>query len=124
MTRAPAPFGVVLMQNPKYDEQAAEAARAGGKMYTVPKRKFVRWADAPAAAPPAADGRPDGAAMSPADLAAEYRFCTSAEDVARLEAVRERLWRAADQDQKLVMKGAAEEARKRLGLPAAAGGKG
>lgn len=43
ITRVPKPFGVVMEQNPKYDEKEAVAARGKGEIYGVPKRKFVRW---------------------------------------------------------------------------------
>ena len=48
------PFGVVWGANPKYDEAAAQQAAAANKRYTVPKKKFVRWADQPAGVSPAA----------------------------------------------------------------------
>lgn len=47
------PFGVVWGANPKYDEAAAQQAAAANKRYTVPKKKFVRWADQPAGKPAA-----------------------------------------------------------------------
>lgn len=52
--KAPRPFGVVYAANPKYDEQAAAAAKGRGEVYPVPRRKFVRWAGQ-AATPPAAE---------------------------------------------------------------------
>ncbi len=41
----PTPFGVVFKANPKYSQADAEAARANSKVYPVPKRVFVRWAE-------------------------------------------------------------------------------
>ena len=52
------PFGVVWGANPKYDEAAAQQAAAANKRYTVPKKKFVRWADQPAGAVPAGGQQP------------------------------------------------------------------
>ena len=43
VVRAPRPFGVVMIANPKYSESEAAAAKSANKMYTVPKRRFVRW---------------------------------------------------------------------------------
>lgn len=51
------PFGVVWGANPKYDEAAAAQAAAANKRYTVPKKKFVRWADQPAGTAAPAGGR-------------------------------------------------------------------
>lgn len=44
--RANRPFGVVFTKNPKYDEAEDKATKAKGEVYGVPKRKFVRWAEA------------------------------------------------------------------------------
>ncbi len=41
--RAPHPFEVVMGPHPKYDAAADAAAKAAGKTYTIPKKKFVRW---------------------------------------------------------------------------------
>lgn len=38
-------FGVVFKANPKWTQEAADAAKATGAMYAVPRRVFVRWAD-------------------------------------------------------------------------------
>jgi hypothetical protein len=61
VAKAPHPFGVVLMANPKYDEAEATATKAKGDVYPVAKRKFVRWATAPTAAPQTkpADAEPE-----------------------------------------------------------------
>lgn len=45
VTKVPRPLGVVWAANPKHNEAEADAARLANKMYTVPKRKFIRWAD-------------------------------------------------------------------------------
>lgn len=47
---APKPFTVIYGANPKYDEKEAVAAQATGKMYPVPKRKFIRWPEVQATA--------------------------------------------------------------------------
>lgn len=73
VVKAPRPFGVIWRDNPRYDEAEAEATRAKGAVYGVPKRKFVRWADAaPAAAIPAAqpEAGPDPAAEARKEIAA------------------------------------------------------
>jgi hypothetical protein len=51
--KAPRPFGVVYKLNRKYDEQAKAAAAARGEVYKVPRRLFVRWADAGSPTPQA-----------------------------------------------------------------------
>lgn len=69
VVKAPRPFGVVYVANPKYDEQAAAAARAKGEVYGVPRRKFVRWADGkPVAAKSQAEPQPS----PPPATAGEY----------------------------------------------------
>lgn len=59
------PFRLVWKANPKYDPKEAEAAKVGGKMYTVPKKRFVRFEGAvpgkAAVAQPAMNGKPDEA---------------------------------------------------------------
>jgi hypothetical protein len=37
------PCKVILKQNPKWVQEAADAAKSKGEMYTFPKRVFVRW---------------------------------------------------------------------------------
>lgn len=37
------PFGVVFVPNPKWKQEEAQAAAKEGKMYPVPKRRFVRY---------------------------------------------------------------------------------
>ncbi len=49
------PVPVVFMANPKWSEEEANAAKAKNALYTKPKRVFVRWADAPTAAPTATE---------------------------------------------------------------------
>jgi len=51
------PVPVVFKQNPKWSEEENAKAIAAQKPYTIPKRIFVRWADAPPPAPPG-DGTP------------------------------------------------------------------
>lgn len=51
MRSPPKPFGVVFGDNPKWKQSEADAAAAEKKMYTKPKRVFIRWADLPTAAP-------------------------------------------------------------------------
>ncbi len=129
VAKAPKPFGVVLIPNPKYDEQAAAAAKAGGKMYTIPKRKFVRWADQkPAGAEqrpdPTSAARPASSATptanagdrdpTPAELVADYKFCQDDDEFDRLEALRARIWKASGVAGQLAMKTASEDVRKRL----------
>lgn len=46
------PFPVVFKQNPKWTQEAADAAKSRNEMYTVPRRVFLRWADTPASSPP------------------------------------------------------------------------
>lgn len=41
----PKPFGVVFKANPKWSEEAANAAKSKGEIYSVPRRVFVRWTD-------------------------------------------------------------------------------
>lgn len=53
--RAPRPFQVIFKPNPKYDADAAKAAKPGE--YMVPKKKFVRWGEA-RPVPPKKDERP------------------------------------------------------------------
>jgi len=43
--QVPKPFGVVFGDNPKWKQSEADAAKAENKMYTKPKRVFIRWAD-------------------------------------------------------------------------------
>ena len=50
------PFGVVWGKNPKYDDEKAKAATQANP-YTVPMKKFVRWADQPAGTAAPAGGR-------------------------------------------------------------------
>lgn len=44
----PRPARVAFVPNAKYSEEEATKARANGKVYAVPKRKFSRWVDLPA----------------------------------------------------------------------------
>lgn len=52
MRQVPKPFPVILQENPKWKQSEADAAAAEKKMYTVPRRVFLRWADAPASSSP------------------------------------------------------------------------
>ncbi len=45
------PFAAVHAPNPKYSEAEAQATKAANKAYTIPKKKFVRWAEAKSGAP-------------------------------------------------------------------------
>lgn len=45
VTKAPKPFGVVYVANPKWSQADADSAAARKEVYGVPKRKFVRWVD-------------------------------------------------------------------------------
>lgn len=134
------PFAAVFIPNPRYDEDEAKAVKAKGDAYPIPKRKFLRWASAPAPAgsPPApqatgsrpsagppADGGQRGAGQpqpqrrdepqTPAWLVNEYRFCQDEEQFAYLETVRNRLWPAATAPgERTNMKAASDECRKRL----------
>lgn len=58
IAKFPRPVSVVFKQNPKWSEEENAKCIAAQKPYTVPKRVFVRWADA---APPSA------ATSAPAD---------------------------------------------------------
>jgi hypothetical protein len=49
IVKVPKPLTVILHDNPKYDQAAADAATTAAP-YTVPKRKFLRWEGAPAKA--------------------------------------------------------------------------
>ncbi len=51
-------FEVVWMNNPKWNKAEEQAAREQNKMYTVPRRKFVRWGDT--TVPPPAQQQPAG----------------------------------------------------------------
>ena len=55
--KLPRPREVVFKPNPSWKQEEADAAKAADKMYPKARRVFVRWADAPAAAPPG-DGTP------------------------------------------------------------------
>lgn len=59
IAKLPRPVPVLFKQNPKWDAEENAKVVASGKLYTVPKRVFIRWADAPTptTAPPG-DGAP------------------------------------------------------------------
>lgn len=52
------PFAAVFVDNPKWSQDAQDAAKAKGEVYSVPKRKFVRWQGTDSPAP--ANGQPAG----------------------------------------------------------------
>jgi hypothetical protein len=64
VTRAPKPFGVVWQDNPFYNAEEAKTCKDSGKPYIKPKRKFVRWPDAPAALQQVAGATPQQAHAS------------------------------------------------------------
>ena len=53
--RVPKPFGVVYKNNPKWNQEAADAAKAQNVIYKTARRVFVRWADVTPPAPVDAD---------------------------------------------------------------------
>lgn len=58
IAKLPRPVPVVFKQNPKWIEEEANAAKAQNKLYTKPRRVFVRWADAAPASAPAETQKP------------------------------------------------------------------
>lgn len=62
IVRLPSPTGFVFAPNPKYNADAAAAAKARGEVYGTPKYKFVRWERVR----PAAKPEPGAAAPAPA----------------------------------------------------------
>ncbi|TXI12373.1 MAG: hypothetical protein E6Q76_01095 [Rhizobium sp.] len=103
VTKAPRPFAVVLTANPKYDEKEAEAARAAGKMYAVPKRKFVRWADAK----PPAGAQPDR--PSAEELGLAVRHAKSREEFRAVLKTIQHHWSRFDDDEQAILNGIVEE---------------
>lgn len=66
IVKLPRPKVVVMKPNPKYVEAEAVAAKAANKAYKVPKKIFVRWADAsPAQAQAQDDHHDDSPAAEP-----------------------------------------------------------
>lgn len=45
LVAAPKPFGVLFRDNPRWSQEAADAAKQKNEIYAVPRRVFVRWAD-------------------------------------------------------------------------------
>lgn len=66
------PFGVVFVPNPKWSAEEEAAAKAKNELYSVPRRKFVRWADQRAKAvevvPQSQGGNVADYAISPDEL--------------------------------------------------------
>lgn len=59
IVRVKTPFGVVLRDNPKFNEADRAAAQARNEIYKVPRRLFIRWAPdqaAPTSPQPARNG--------------------------------------------------------------------
>ena len=51
VVKCKSPFKIVWTANPKWKQEEADAAKAGGKMYPVPRKKFVRFAGGTADVP-------------------------------------------------------------------------
>ena len=43
--KAPHPFAVIYGPNPNYNDAEAQATKAKGQVYKIPKKVFIRWAD-------------------------------------------------------------------------------
>lgn len=58
IVKARKPFGVIMKNNPKYNEDAKAMCAGKGEVYKIPRRLFVRWADISPVAAPTADAAP------------------------------------------------------------------
>lgn len=78
------PFAVVVTNNPKYSEQEAQAARAAGKIYAVPKRRVVRIVALNRPSPngqPVRPTAPDEPAISASEIQAALDQCPSLDEL-------------------------------------------
>lgn len=103
IAKLPRPANIVFKQNPKWNEEEANAAKAQNKLYTKPRRVFVRWADAPPPGSPPGDGTLPLTDMQVAEAAWKVRLSNVAvpEDLNKLipmvkaiveDAIRKRAW--------------------------------